>query len=220
MVAVEGVAAAAVVVVLPRGRHDVVRALVQPAEGNGGAHLVALTRVVEHHVQDHLDAIAVALAHHLFELVQRHVRLAGVARHGRHERQRRVPPEVEPHGRRGGVVLRVHQVIPLHLVELVHRQQLQRRDAELLEVRQLGHHTGELAPRRLAHAAGLVLREAAHMRLVDHRVLHGVPRRGGTLPVELGGQRHRRASCRQHRRHLRPALALLQRGGHAERRPV
>eukprot|EP00955_Chlamydomonas_euryale_P107561 365778-Chlamydomonas_euryale.AAC.21 len=69
LVAVEGVAAAAVVVVLATACKHVIYAIVEAAHGKCGALLVALCRVVEHHVQDDLDASLVALAHQRLQSV-------------------------------------------------------------------------------------------------------------------------------------------------------
>ena len=71
---VEGVAATRPVhvvarrVVGPPGQH-VVRRIVDPLEGEGGAQLVPLPRVVVHHVEDHLDPRAVQLPHQRLELL-------------------------------------------------------------------------------------------------------------------------------------------------------
>ena len=69
MVSVERVAAAGVVaIVLAAVLQHVVDAVLQPLVAQRRALLVAFSRVVEDHVQDHLDAGGVQRADHLLEL--------------------------------------------------------------------------------------------------------------------------------------------------------
>ena len=105
---------------------DVVRAVVQPAEALRRAVLAAFRRVVEHHVENHLDAGAMQRLHHVAELVDRPERILprAVRLVRREERHRLVAPVVDaPVARRDGL-----------RVELEDGQQLHRGDAQLLQV--------------------------------------------------------------------------------------
>mmetsp|Transcript_30026 Transcript_30026/g.84734 ORF Transcript_30026/g.84734 Transcript_30026/m.84734 type:complete len:269 (+) Transcript_30026:1814-2620(+) len=137
VVAVEGVAAAAVVVVLPLRRQHVVHPVVQPPEGDGGAHLVALRGVVEHHVQDDLHAAAVGLLHKLLELCRdlsaasSGGRRSAVAAHGGEEAAGGVAPEVETErSPRGDLVV-------LKFIEILDGEQLHCSDAKRGNIVQL-----------------------------------------------------------------------------------
>ena len=132
--------------------------------------------MVEHDVQDHLDARGVQGAHHLLELgdLFPHCARAGVAALGREKADRVVAPVVLQRLPRAGIHVRVFQ-----LVELLHRQQLQRRDSEILEVGDLLHHATECA--RVRDPGGGAESKASHVRLVDR----GETERPGKGPVAL-----------------------------------
>ena len=164
MVAVQGVAHAREVVVLSVGREHVVDVVVQALEAEEGTALVALGRVVEHHVQDHVDAVGVQLPDEGLELTALAPGLGrgGRARVGRKEADRVVAPVVE-------------QLAPVdfpavgHLVELEDGHQLHGVDPQVHQVGDLLHQARKGAG--AAHAGAYVLREAAHVQLVDHQVL-------------------------------------------------
>mmetsp|Transcript_3088 Transcript_3088/g.11205 ORF Transcript_3088/g.11205 Transcript_3088/m.11205 type:complete len:345 (+) Transcript_3088:2136-3170(+) len=183
VVAVERVATPAVVVKLAVPCHHVPHAVVQPAERQRQPLLVPFRRVVEHHVEDHLDPRLVARLDHLFELALHRApavahRVRGVASHRRVVRHRAVPPKVD-------AVLPRHRVgrVVLELVELVDREELDGVEPHLLEVL---HALRDARKRpRVPHPAALVLRKPAHVHLVDDEVPHRVPRRLVILPVEI-----------------------------------
>ena len=75
MIAVQGVAAAAEIVIIPIGRQHVVDVVVKALEGEEGAHLIALGGVVKDHIQDDLDPIVVEGFDQLLELITLHVPL-------------------------------------------------------------------------------------------------------------------------------------------------
>ena len=154
--------------------------------------MVALRGVVVDDVEDHLDAGAVQRLDHALELA--HL-LAAVARRGvgrvrREEADRGVAPVVRQ-------PLRVEEVL---VGDVVHRQQLDRRDAERLQVRDrvLGGQPGVRPAQVLAHARAQ-LREALDVRLVDHGL---VPRRAQpavALPVEARDRSRRTSGSRRRR---------------------
>src|SRR5207249_2018612 len=92
--------------------------------------------------------------------------VAGVRRLGRRVRHRAVAPEVAQTPAGGRVDERA-----VELVELVDRQQLDRGDAQVLQVRDLLDQAG--AGPGVAHAGGRVGGEAAHVQLAEDRVLPG-----------------------------------------------
>ena len=89
--------------------------------------MVALGRVVEYDVENDLDAGSVQCLDHIAEFVDRPEQVAAraVRLMRRKERNRRVSPVIDL---AWGTVQRI---------ELKHRQQLDGRDAELLEIRDL-----------------------------------------------------------------------------------
>ena len=181
----QGVAGAGRVVVmgLVLLHQAVVGGVVDAAEAQGGAHVVALGGVVVDHVEDHLDVRLVEVLHHLLELLDllTGVTGVGVLVVGGEEADGVVAPVVAQ--------ALLHQVAVLD--ELVHRHQLHGGDAEGLQV---------LDDRGVAHR-----HVGAADRLVDVRVLHGqaldvglvddgvvvlVGRRVVVAPVEVGGDHH------------------------------
>ncbi len=136
--------------------------------------------VVEHHVEDDLDARLVERLHHLLELAHgvRRRPVAGVRGLRREERHRLVAPEVAQR-------LSGEEVAPRHvaLLELGHRHQLDRRDAQLAQVRDLLDDAAEGT--RVRDARARVAREPAHVHLVDDRVGERDVERVLVAPVEL-----------------------------------
>ena len=187
---VDGVAAAGDVPVGVVGRRarlavadPVVEVVVQPAEAQRRSGRGRLGRVVVDHVEDHLDARGVQVAHHRLELG--HL-LAAVAR-GRvgvvrgEEADRVVAPVVHEaaldHRRLGD--------------ELVDRQQLDGRHAEVAQVvdDRGRRHAGVRAAQLLRHPVV----ERGHpldVRFVDDGVPPAVTQPLVALPVELVGSQH------------------------------
>ena len=131
--------------------------LSSPRKLSVGPRVVAFGGVVEHHVEDDLDARPVQRLDHVAKLVDRAERILARAVRlvRREERNRRIAPVVdEP----GGAVLGV---------ELEDRQQFDRGDAELLQIRNLLDQAGIRAARLLRDAGAGMAGEAAHVHLVD-----------------------------------------------------
>ena len=155
-----------------------------PRKASVGTELVALRGVVVDHVEDHLDVRLVQRLHHRLELLHLLATLAagGVGVVRREEADRVVAPVVrQPLVDQRGV---------LH--ELVHRHQLDRGDAEILEVRDRGR-VGDAGVRAadLLGYVGMGHRQTLDVRLVDHRLVVlvlGVP---VAAPVEERGDDHR-----------------------------
>ena len=125
--------------------------------------MVPLGRVVVDDVEDDRDPRLVQGLDHRLELAARVGRVGGVGPVGGEEVQRHVAP-----------------VVPLLRVVLLHREQLDDRDAQGLEVGHLLGHAGVGAPRRGRDPARRAPREAAHVHLVDDRVR--VVARGPVVP--------------------------------------
>ena len=176
VVAVEHVAAAAEIVVLAVGREHVVDVVVQSLEREEGTLFVTLGGVVEHDVEDDLDAVGLEVADELFQLGALAVMavvgfIAGV---GSEEADRVVAPVVIE-------LFAVEVAVGAHFVEFEDRHQLNRVDAQLLEVRDLL--ADALEGTAVADARGEVLRKAAHMQLIDDQLLHRDARRLEVAPV-------------------------------------
>ena len=186
---VERVAGAGRVVVLARVAVDqpVVRRVVQPAVTQRRAALAALAGVVEHHVQDDLQACLVQRPDHGLELGHLPAALPGPHRGGIALVRREVPE---------GVVAPVVGQASLEEVLgyiLVHRQQFDRGDAEPGQVLddRLVRQPGVGAAQRLGHIR-MTHGQALDVRLVDDRVRHA-PR--GGRPTRTGVSDEPRGTC-------------------------
>ena len=178
MVGVEGIPAAGVVGVARAVLlEDVVGGVVEAAEAQRRAALVAFRGVVEHDVEDDLDAGAVQRLDHVAELVHRAERILARAVRlvRREERDRRVAPVVD---------LARRAVLG---IELEHRQQLDGGDPELLEIRDLLDQAGVGAAGLLADAGAGMAGEAAHVHLVDDGLRGRPAQRRVAFPV-VGGR--------------------------------
>ena len=176
---VERVPRAGEVHVVPRVvRHQPVVALVVDAlEREHRPEVVALGGVVVDDVEDHLDARLVQRLHHPLELAH----LLAVPARRRVERVRR-----EVADRRVAPVVRQPALVEEPLVgDVMHGQELDRVDAEVLEVleRRLGREPCVRAAQILAHRR-MQLREALHVHLVDDHLRPRMIRRPVVLPVE------------------------------------
>ena len=180
VVAVQRVAASAEVEVRAVGRQHVVGLVVDAPVRDVRSALVALGGVVEHHVEHHLDAVAVQLLHHVLQLVHLHGEASrrGVGGLGCEESDVAVAPQVVERmavDGRGAVVL--------ELVELVYGHQLDAVHAQLLQVGNLLDDAGEGAA--MPDARGRAAREVAHVHLVHDEVVDGRLQRHVVLPVEV-----------------------------------
>ena len=165
MAHVQAVAGARVIHVVARiVRHQaVVGRVVDAAEAQHRAHVIAFGRVVVHHVENHLDAFAVQRLHHALELGHLAARVAGagIARIRREEVGGVVAPVIrQPFVDQALVVQKV-----------VHRHQLDGRDAELLQIRdaRLGRQSRIGAAQVLRHVR-MQLGEAFDVDFVDDGV--------------------------------------------------
>ena len=179
MVAVEGVSAACVVVVIVLVAIDqvVVVQVIKPTEREGRALMVAFVGVVEHNVQDHFDAGLVQRLHHVAEFghvlgFARRFAISGVRRKIRHGR---IAPEV--------VQLVAFKLVRFCIVELEDGQQFNCRHAKALQIGDLFDHRAERARRcdmRIACAG-----KATHVHFINHRILHRAVERAITFPVVI-----------------------------------
>ena len=158
MTGAHGVAAAGVVDVAPLiRRQQVIAAVVHAAVAVGRAVGAGFVGVVVDDVEPHLDPGGVKRLHHRPEFVERvavRVRLMG-----REEMERHVAP-----------------VVALLRIELVNRQQLDNRDAELLEIRNLLRQPGKRTAPGGRDARVGARGKSLDVQFVDDRVRPGVPR--------------------------------------------
>ena len=175
---IEGVAAAAVVLIASTalGRQAVAAGVVQPAPAQRGTGLVAFGTVVEHHVEQHLDAGLVQAAHHAAKLVACIGWVGRQARRRAEKAQSVVAPVVGQ---------AVFDQAPL-VQPVMHRQQADRGDAQRLQVgqRRVVAQPGKRAAQRLGHV-GVGAGIALDMELADHRVGQPGARRTIVAPVEV-----------------------------------
>ena len=160
---VEAVPRAGEVEVVARvvGIQPVVGRVVDAAQAQRGAEVVALAGVVVDDVQDHLDPGAVEGLHHRLELA--HLAPGPLARRVARLRRQEGDRVVAP-------VVREATLDQVAVVdELMDRQELDRRHAEREQVvddRVAGH--AEVGAAQLRRNAGVAHRHPAHVALVDH----------------------------------------------------
>ena len=135
--------------------------------------------MVEHHVQNDLDAVCIAGADQCLEFGALAVELdrCRISRVGREIADRVVAPVVEQ-------MLAVHHALVCQLVKLKYRHQLDRVDPQLFQIRYLLHQPGKGT--RMLHPRGRMPGKAAHMQLIDHHVL----KRDMDIAVEIAPVEH------------------------------
>ena len=172
-VGVEAVAGPAVVGVAAAAVEQVVLLVGEPAEAEGRPVEAALGRVVVDDVEDDLEPGAVERLDEIAELVGGAERIGPAAVRGvrREVGNRLVAPVVRP-SRRGG-----------QPIELEHRQQFDRADTKVDQVRDPLDEPGVGATPSLGHARVRMRGEAAHVRLVHDRVVERPIERAVALPV-------------------------------------
>ena len=182
---VEAVAGAGVVHVVALVVLDdpVVRRVVDALEAERRTEVVPLRRVVVDDVEDHLDPRAVHRLDHRLELLHLLAELAGGGVVGVRceEREGVVAPVVaQPFVEQGAV-----------LDELVHGHQLDRGDAQLLQVgRDRGVSEAGVRAAQLLGYVRMQLRQALDVRLVDEGLVVGHVEAAVALPVEEGVDHH------------------------------
>ena len=166
---------------------DVVRLVVQTAEAQRRPAVVAFRRVVEHDIENDLDAGPVQRLDHIAKFIHRAKRIltraVGLVR--RKERDRRIAPVIDFSRR---AVLGI---------ELEHRQQFDGRDAELLEIGNLLDQTG-IGPAFVLSDAGTGMAgEAAHVHFIDDGPSGGPFQRRITFPIVRRRVHHHALHCRR-----------------------
>ena len=180
VVAIQRVPAAGVIAVgACVGVDQVVDRIVDAAERMRRPPLVPLRCVIQHDVQDDRDAGAVKAFDHLLELAERlaTARSGGIGGVGGEEGDRVVAPVVQEALPGEGV-----HAIAIGLLERPHRHELDRVDAERLQVGDLLDEPGERAGP--GDAGGRMLGEAAHVQFVNDRVAGTETVRLLVTPVE------------------------------------
>ena len=165
MVAVEGIAAAAEVVVVSSGRLCVIDIAVYPLEGEKRAVPVSLCRVVEDHIQDHFDPLILEEPDHLLEFVSFLVVLdgCGIGCIGGIESHCIVSPVFQQ--KFSVVAPGIDQ-----FVELEDRHQLHGSDAQILEIRDLLYDPCKSAG--ILDAGRLMSGKSTNVHLINDGILH------------------------------------------------
>ena len=181
-----GVHVVALVVV----HEPVVGGVVDAAEGQRRPQVVALGGVVVHHVEDHLDTGLVQGADHRLEFL--HLLAAptvcGVA----------VMRGEEADGVVAPVVVQPAVVQVAVGDELMYRHQLDRRDAQPMQVRDDRRvRQPQVCPALFLGDDGVLLGQAADVRLVDDGLVVASPRRPVQAPVEVRVDHHRARDVRR-----------------------
>ena len=124
MTEVERVTAAGPVVIIAVVPDPIIAAVIDTAQGDCRPFKIDFRAMVQHDIEDHLDARRVQRLHRIAELIERPLRLAGVARLQRKQRQRVVAP----------VVAQPHPLQARFAGELRHRHQLQRGNTQTAKI--------------------------------------------------------------------------------------
>ena len=170
------VTAAGIVHVVAVGGEPVIARVIDTAQRQRRPIGIQLGAVVEHHVEDHLNT----------GLMQRFHRIAKLAQRRRISAQAGITV-IRRKGRKYVVAPVINQSEPLQTrfrTVLLHRQQLQRSDAEPLEIGN-HHRVTERGEATAQHRWDfrMLQGQAAYMRFVDHRFTPGRGRRAVILPI-------------------------------------
>ena len=181
VVAVQGITAAAEIIVIALRCQHVICLVVDAAIGDIWALLVAFSGVVEHYVEHHFNAVLVQLFHHVLQFIHLHGEPAcrSIGGLGGKESYVAVAPQVverAPIDRGDAVVFK--------LVELMDGHQFHAVDAQLLQIGNLLDDAGKRTP--VLHTRCRATREVAHMHLIDDEVVDRRFQRQVILPVEVG----------------------------------
>ena len=166
MVAVEHIAAAAEVVIFAVRRKHIIDIVVNSLKGEERSQLVALGGVVEHNVENNLNAIGFEVANQLLELGALAVVLVTVNGFVAGIRRKKADSVVAP------VIielLALKGAVRAHFVKLKNRHQLNGVDSQLLEVGNLFADTGKGAA--VLNAGALVHRKASDVKLINNQFL-------------------------------------------------
>ena len=141
VVAVQGIAAAAEIIVIPVGRQHIIDLIVEALETEGRTLFVALCGMVEHNVKDDLDAVVVEGLDQDFQLGAFLVVfiVCDVTGIGGEEAYRIIAPVVQE-------ILAVHSACVHGLVKFEDGHQLHRINAKLFQIGNLFHQACEGAP--------------------------------------------------------------------------
>ena len=180
VVAVQGITAAAEIIVIAIRCQHVIGLVVDAAIGDVGALLVALGGVVEHYVEHHFNAVLVQLFHHVLQFIHLHGEPASrsIGGLGGKESYVAVAPQVielTPIDWRYTVVLK--------LVELMDGHQFHAVDAQLFQIGNLLDDACKRSP--VLHARACSACKVAHVHLIDDEVIDGCLQREVILPVEI-----------------------------------
>ncbi len=163
MVAVQRIAAAAEIVIIPVGRQHIVNLIVKALKAEGWPVLISLRRVIKDYIQNHFNPVFVKLPDKLLKLRSLPVVLFGRDIVGIRGKKSNgiIPPVVkEP----------VAVLLPgIHgLVKCKNRHQLYCVDSQLLQIRNLLFQTGKGPP--MLHSRGGMLGKAPYMKLIDNQI--------------------------------------------------
>ena len=157
---IERITAAGPVVIIAILPYPIIATVVDSAQGDGGPFEINFRAMVEHDIQNHLDAGGMKRLNRITKLIEGTRGIAGIARIQREPCQRVVAP----------VVAQAHPLQSRLAGELRYRQQLEGADAQRFEVSD--HH--RVAQRLISSANGFrQLRvqqgESFHVRFINHR---------------------------------------------------
>ena len=178
MVAVQGIAASAEIIVFAVRSEHVIDVVVKSFETEGRTDLIAFGGMIEHYVQDHVDLVVVERFYEFFQLHPFPVVFdpGGVTCIRGEETDRIVPPVIQK-------VVAVDVPHVPHLVKFKYRHQLDRVDPQLLQIGDLFFQSAEGSG--VIDLCGRRLGESAHMEFVDHQVFHGDRFASLQPPVEV-----------------------------------
>lgn len=186
MVGIERVAGAGVVGIVATIRpRDVICPILDAAKAERGPGCATLGRVVKHDIQNDLNAGSMQCLDHVAELIERSQRILTrtVSLVRSEETDRRIAPVV---GEAWRAILGI---------ELEYRQQFDRRDPEVLKIRDLLDQAGIRAAPGVAEARTRVAGEASHMHLINDGLRRRPAQGLVSFPVVGGGIDHHALHC-------------------------
>ena len=165
VITVQRISAAAEIIIIAVRRQHIINIIVKSFKRETGPQLVALRRMVEHHVQDTLNPVFIQRFYQFFQfrsfpVVLGMARITGI---GSEKTDRIVSPVVHH-------LTSVHDPAVFHLVKLEDRHQLHRIDAQFLQIRNLFLQSRKGA--RVFHTGRFMLCKSPHVQFIDHQILH------------------------------------------------
>ena len=181
MAQIEGVPTTGPVVVITIVPDPIIATVINSAQREDGAFEIQFGAVVQNDIENDLNPRFVQRFYRVAKLIKRTLRRAGIGRMQREHGHRVVAP----------VVRQAQPLKSRFAGKMRHRQQLQRGNAETLEI--VDHHRMTqrfIGSANLFRQVRMQIRQPFDMRFVNHGIAPRRARRGIILPVIMIGHHH------------------------------